>query len=34
MTGLLHPAIAEAAMAFSSITVVGNANLLKKVKIR
>ena len=34
MTGLLHPAIAEAAMAFSSVTVVGNANLLKKVRIK
>lgn len=33
MIGLLHPVIAEAAMASSSITVVTNANLLKKVKI-
>jgi len=33
MTGLLHPAIAEAAMAFSSVTVVSNANLLKKASI-
>ena len=34
MTGLLHPAIAEAAMAMSSITVVSNANLLKKADIQ
>jgi P-type Cu+ transporter len=34
MTGLLHPAIAEAAMALSSITVVTNANLLRKVKLK
>jgi Cu+-exporting ATPase len=33
MLGLLHPVIAEAAMAMSSISVVSNANLLKKSKI-
>ncbi|MHB9033131.1 MAG: heavy metal translocating P-type ATPase [Anaerolineae bacterium] len=32
--GLLHPIMAEAAMATSSITVVTNANLLRRTKIR
>ena len=32
--GLLHPVIAEAAMATSSITVVTNANLLRRVDVR
>jgi Cu+-exporting ATPase len=32
--GLLHPALAEIAMASSSITVVTNANLLRRVDIR
>jgi len=32
--GLLHPVIAEAAMAMSSITVVTNANLLRQVRIK
>ncbi len=31
--GLLHPVIAEIAMATSSITVVTNANLLKRVSL-
>ncbi len=33
IAGLLHPIIAELAMALSSITVVGNANLLRRKKI-
>ena len=33
MLGLLHPALAEIAMASSSITVVTNANLLRRVDI-
>jgi len=33
VSGLLHPIIAEVAMALSSITVVANANLLRRVKI-
>jgi len=33
VAGLLSPVIAELAMAISSITVVGNANLLRKAKI-
>ena len=32
--GLLHPLIAEAAMASSSVTVVTNANLLRRAKVR
>lgn len=31
--GLLHPVIAEIAMAASSITVVGNSNLLKRTRL-
>jgi Cu+-exporting ATPase len=34
MLGLLHPLVAEAAMAFSSISVVSNANLLQRADIR
>lgn len=34
MLGLAHPVIAEAAMAFSSVTVVTNANLLRRVDIQ
>jgi Cu+-exporting ATPase len=34
MLGLAHPVIAEAAMAISSVTVVTNANLLRRVSIR
>ncbi|MFH1325377.1 MAG: heavy metal translocating P-type ATPase [archaeon] len=33
VAGLLHPVIAEIAMALSSVTVVGNANLLRRNKI-
>lgn len=32
--GLLHPVIAEISMAMSSVTVVGNANLLRRAKIK
>ena len=32
VAGFLHPVIAEIAMALSSITVVGNANLLRRKK--
>jgi len=34
MLGLAHPVIAEVAMATSSVTVVTNANLLRRVRIR
>jgi Cu+-exporting ATPase len=34
MLGLLHPVIAEIAMAISSISVITNANLLRMVDIR
>jgi Cu+-exporting ATPase len=34
MLGLLHPVIAEMAMALSSITVVSNANLLRRAKVK
>ena len=32
--GWMHPVLAEIAMATSSVTVVGNANLLRRVNIR
>ncbi|RLC69067.1 MAG: hypothetical protein DRI52_09300, partial [Chloroflexi bacterium] len=32
--GMMHPVLAEIAMASSSITVVTNANLLRRVDIR
>ena len=31
--GLMHPALAELAMAFSSVSVVTNANLLRRADI-
>jgi len=34
MMGLAHPVIAEVAMAFSSVTVVTNANLLRRTNMR
>ena len=34
MIGLAHPALAEVSMAISSITVVTNANLLRRVRVR
>ena len=34
MMGLAHPVIAEAAMAFSSVTVVTNANLLRRTNVQ
>ena len=34
MVGLAHPVIAEAAMAFSSVTVVTNANLLRRTNLQ
>jgi len=33
VSGLLHPVIAEIAMASSSVTVVSNANLLKRLRL-
>jgi Cu+-exporting ATPase len=33
MIGLAHPALAEVSMAISSITVVGNTNLLRRAKV-
>lgn len=33
VAGVLHPVVAEIAMALSSITVIGNANLLRRAKI-
>ncbi|RLC84468.1 MAG: hypothetical protein DRI79_12825, partial [Chloroflexi bacterium] len=32
--GMMHPVLAEIAMASSSVTVVTNANLLRRVNIR
>jgi Cu+-exporting ATPase len=31
--GILHPVIAEVAMALSSITVIGNANRLRRIPL-
>jgi len=33
IAGVLHPVVAEIAMALSSVTVVTNANLLRRTKI-